>query len=58
MMAISNLKGRVDLENGTSKKHTWYSLADLYNGTDPDEGVDVFDSCLPTDKHDHLSTKQ
>jgi hypothetical protein len=50
MMVVNNLKGRVDHENGTSEKQTWSALADLYNNTDPDEGVDVFESKLQPDK--------
>jgi hypothetical protein len=56
MMAVNNLKGRVDHENGTSEKHTWSALADLYNSSYPDEGVNLFDSVLPMDKHNHLTT--
>jgi hypothetical protein len=56
MMAVNNLKGRVDHENGTSAKQTWSGLADLYNSTDPDVGIDVFQWCIETDVHDHLIT--
>jgi hypothetical protein len=54
MMQVNNLKGWCDHENGMSEKQTWSSLADLYNSTDPDDGVDIFDRTLPTDKKDHL----
>jgi hypothetical protein len=56
MMAVNNLKGRVDHENVMSEKHTWSALADLYNSSDPDKGVYVFDSVLPMDKHNHVTT--
>jgi hypothetical protein len=54
MMAVDNLTGRVDHENGTSKKQTWSALTDLYNSTDPDQGVDIFDCYLKTNEKNHL----
>jgi hypothetical protein len=40
MMQVNQLKGRVDHENGNTEKQTWSALADLFNSTDPDDGVD------------------
>jgi hypothetical protein len=46
----------VNHENSTSEKHTWSALTNLNNSSDPDEGVNLFDSVLPMDKHNHLTT--
>jgi hypothetical protein len=53
MMKVNALKGRVDHENGTSKKVVWSTLADMYNSVDPDKGIDQLDFTCTGDKYKH-----
>jgi hypothetical protein len=54
-MKVNALKGRVDHENGTSEKHVWLTLADLYNCVNPDDGIGSIDFDCPQDKYRHLN---